>query len=297
MLINLAVAHCHTYERWKTAHNFFLEKIPGNPLVEKLRVIHIYEADWNIILKYYLTHKVLQTANYQQTLAPEQAGGRPGRRAIDEATKTVILYETCSLQRVTGGIMYNDAKACFDRIIENISNMSCMREGLPVSIAKLHHQTVSTIKYFIKHKWGIAPHPNGHNCPDPFYGVGQGSGDAGTRWGFISDCIIRAYNKQSHDAIITAPISGITANEKCQLFVDDSRLFAIVKSHEGSTIRDIIQHDTQIWEELLNASGGKLELPKCKYCVFSWKHNPDGSATLDNSWNQNPLSLKTAKPN
>jgi hypothetical protein len=213
MLINLAVAHCHTYERWKTVHNFFLEKIPGNPLVEKLRVIHIYEADWNIILKYYLTHKVLQTANYQQTLAPEQAGGRPGRRAIDEATKTVILYETCSLQRVTGGIMYNDAKACFDRIIENISNMSCMREGLPVAIAKLHHQTVSTIKYFIKHKWGIAPHPNGHNCPDPFYGVGQGSGDAGTRWGFISDCIIRAYNKQSHDAIITAPISGITANE------------------------------------------------------------------------------------
>jgi hypothetical protein len=117
MLIDLAVKRCHTYARWQTVHNFFLEKIPGNPLIDQLRVIHIYEADWNIILKYYLTHKVLQTASQKATIAPEQAGGRPGRCAIDEATKTVILYETCRLQKLTGGIMYNDAKACFDRIV------------------------------------------------------------------------------------------------------------------------------------------------------------------------------------
>lgn len=226
-LINLAIKHCHTYQRWTKVHNFFLEKIPGTPLIDKLRVIHLYEADWNLILKYFIAHKLLKTAAHHKTIATEQSGGRPNRSAIDEATKTVMLYETCRLQRRTGGIMYNDAKACFDRIIENISNISCMREGLPIEIAKLHNQTFKNIKYYIKHRGGIGEKPNQHSDEDPFYGVGQGSGDAGTRWGLISDCIIWAYNKLSSDAKITGPISKLTINEKCQLFVDDSRLFAL----------------------------------------------------------------------
>jgi hypothetical protein len=50
-LINLAIKHTHVYKRWQIIHNFFLEKLPGCPLIDKLRVIHIYEAVWNIILK------------------------------------------------------------------------------------------------------------------------------------------------------------------------------------------------------------------------------------------------------
>jgi hypothetical protein len=52
LLMKLAVLHCHTFDRWKIVHNFLLEKIPGYPLLEKLRVIHIYEADWSLIHKY-----------------------------------------------------------------------------------------------------------------------------------------------------------------------------------------------------------------------------------------------------
>jgi hypothetical protein len=56
LLINLAIQHTHTFTPWQTVHNFFIEKIPGKPLIDKLRVIHIYEADWNIILKYFVAH-------------------------------------------------------------------------------------------------------------------------------------------------------------------------------------------------------------------------------------------------
>jgi hypothetical protein len=48
MILNLAIMHTHTLERWKVIHNFFLEKLPGRPLLEKLRVIHLYEADWSL---------------------------------------------------------------------------------------------------------------------------------------------------------------------------------------------------------------------------------------------------------
>jgi hypothetical protein len=53
LLINLAIQHKHTYHQWTKVHNIFIKKLPGVPLLDKLRVIHIYEADWNLILKYY----------------------------------------------------------------------------------------------------------------------------------------------------------------------------------------------------------------------------------------------------
>jgi hypothetical protein len=54
LLITLAIKHCHTYHRWTTVHNWFLEKLQGMPLINKLPAIHIYEADWSIINKYYI---------------------------------------------------------------------------------------------------------------------------------------------------------------------------------------------------------------------------------------------------
>jgi hypothetical protein len=93
--------------------------------------------------------------------------------------------------------MYNDAKACYDRIIESISNMSLLREGLPIEIAKLHAQTFQLIQYHIKHKQGLGPITHSHNNPKPIYGVGQGSTDASARWSFLSDAIIRAFTNHT----------------------------------------------------------------------------------------------------
>jgi hypothetical protein len=41
LLMNIAIHQCHTFHRWKTVHNFLLEKTPGVLLISKLRVIHI----------------------------------------------------------------------------------------------------------------------------------------------------------------------------------------------------------------------------------------------------------------
>lgn len=279
-IINIATRRSVVLERWTFVHNFFLEKIPGQPLIDKLRVIHIFEADFNLILKHYISRLTLRQAVQQHIIAPEQAGGRPNRTAIDEAVRTTITYETCRLQRLQGGIMYNDAKACFDRIIENLSNMTCQNAGTPEAILNLHHKTFRDIKYIIKHRYGLSNYINGHNAPDPFYGVGQGAGDSCTRWGFISDAIIKAYNRRSHSAQIKSPISHIFSDHRVQAFVDDSRLFIIFKALSGIDILEIfasLQQDVQLWEKLLFATGAKLELTKCKFLVFTWEFDDDGN--------------------
>jgi hypothetical protein len=64
------------------------------------------------------------------------------------------------LTKKTGATLYNDAAACFDRIIENISNATLVSEGLNPSIAKLHAQTLEKASYHIKTKHGIAEKAN-----------------------------------------------------------------------------------------------------------------------------------------
>jgi hypothetical protein len=112
------------------------------------------------------------------------------------ATKTIMTHELCRLQRLDGAIIYNDAKACFDRIVENLSNLTFMREGLPTYLVKLHAQTLLNMQYHIKTIYGCENQTNGHMKPDPFLGSGQGAADSMARWGFVCDALIRAYNKK-----------------------------------------------------------------------------------------------------
>jgi hypothetical protein len=178
LLLSQAIDRCHTFNRWRTVHNFFLEKIPGRPLIGKRRVIHIYEADWNFVHRYFAAYKTSKAAAANHTITPEQGGGRPGRSSAEVATNTVLTYETIRLQRASGGIDYNDAKACYDRIPENLSNIALQREGYPKAVAQLHANTLSQVKYYIKHKLGIGTRPNFHSVEHPFHGSGQGATDS-----------------------------------------------------------------------------------------------------------------------
>jgi hypothetical protein len=293
-LMTLAIKHCQTYGRWQIVHNFLIEKTPGLPLITKLRVIQIYEADWSLIQRFYVAHKLTSVATLKGTTTTEQAGGRPGRSSIELAINRVITYETIRLQRLIGAVLYNDAKACYDRIIENISNMSLLREGLPIEIAQLHAQTFNTIQYYIKHKQGIGPIPHSNNNPAPIYGVGQGSTDASARWSFLSDAIIRAFSQHATDAIINSPITNKFTNSKIAGFVDDTTSLLIQHITMLPYIILILQQDAQLWEKLLFTTGGKLEIQKCVFAIFKWKFDNLGRPVLQPSNNQQ-LHVKSSE--
>jgi hypothetical protein len=49
-LLNYALRFNHSFARWKTVVNLMIQKDPGNCKIHHLRVIHIYEADYNLLL-------------------------------------------------------------------------------------------------------------------------------------------------------------------------------------------------------------------------------------------------------
>ena len=77
MMINYATKHKYSFDRWKTIVNMMIYKELGNSFINRLRVIHIYEAD----LAFLLGCKWKEALNHginEQTLNPGQYGGLKG---------------------------------------------------------------------------------------------------------------------------------------------------------------------------------------------------------------------------
>jgi hypothetical protein len=123
---------------------------------------------------FFVSQKLNNLVYCAKAIPIEQASGIAGRSAIEIAAARILTFETIRLQRLSGAALYNDAKACYDRVIENISNLTLMKQGLPVELARLHSQTFNNIQYYIKHKLGLGEIPHSHHNPQPVYGVGQG---------------------------------------------------------------------------------------------------------------------------
>ena len=49
-IINYAICHNYSYKRWKQILNFMIYKEQGNMKIHQLPVIHIYEADYNVLV-------------------------------------------------------------------------------------------------------------------------------------------------------------------------------------------------------------------------------------------------------
>lgn len=49
-IINYCLKFGYSLTRWQNSITMMIEKEPGNPKLHRLRVIHIYETDYNLIL-------------------------------------------------------------------------------------------------------------------------------------------------------------------------------------------------------------------------------------------------------
>jgi len=98
-IMALTLRHTYTLNRWKTVWTLFIEKELGNPDLNRLRCIMLFEADWQLLLKWHSSYGFLAKSETANTLTPVQGGGRKGRSAIDQATQQVIETELIKLNQ------------------------------------------------------------------------------------------------------------------------------------------------------------------------------------------------------
>jgi len=99
-MMELAVKHTYMYKRWKVIWTLLLEKDPGNPQIDRLRTIHLYEADYNLLLKWFSSKGFITRSEQAHRITNNQGGGRAGRCAIDLAISKVLSLELADTMRM-----------------------------------------------------------------------------------------------------------------------------------------------------------------------------------------------------
>ncbi len=285
-LLNYALERGYSYTRWQNIANTILFKDPGSIKIHRTRVIHIYEADFNLMLGLKWRIALYQSESLKQ-LNEGQYGSRPRRNAIDPVMIEELQFEISRTSRRMFLQTSYDATACYDRIIPSLAMMTSRRFGVAKQVTQSNAATLRQARYSIRTELGLLDTSYTHLPDMPIYGTGQGTGNSPMIWCFMSSLLYDCYDLQAHPAQYCTPDRNTTCRVSMIGFVDDSngQVNSFFEEDNLTTLRSMInkaKDNATLWSQLLQATGGALELSKCSYHVLYWKFLAQGAPVLSN---------------
>lgn len=172
----------NTLRRWCHSSTMMLEKVPGNPKINKLRVIHLYEADYNLLLKILWARRLVWHSHTHNQLHEAQAGSRPHHRCSDVVLRKEMNYQYSKFTRTNLATVDNDAKACYDRILCNLAMIISQHFGMSNRACKTHSKTLKAMLFTIRTNGGDSDRFYCHTEDTPIHGSGQGSCASPSLW-------------------------------------------------------------------------------------------------------------------
>ena len=179
--VQYATSHGFCFPRWQQVVNTMIEKEPGNPSLHRLRVIHLYENDYNLMLGIKF-RELLRNCLDKGRIHEGCFGSLAHRQSLDPVFLETMQYDYCQLTRCDSIKVSNDAGSCFDRIIASPSNVIARAMGLHRNIASLHGDMLLNATYRIKTQLGVSSSGYCHSCHCPVFGTGQGSCSSPPIW-------------------------------------------------------------------------------------------------------------------
>ena len=281
-LLNYALHFGYPFSSWKSIVNTMLEKDPGFPKIHRLRVIHLYEADYNLILGV-KWRQVLQHTCASQHINDGCYGSQPGKEATDAVVIRELEYELSRPTRKPSIHFDNDATSCYDRIPCFLANLASRKYGMHRKVCIVQGRTLEEAKYFLKTKLGVSDDFIQHCEAHPIFGTGQGSGNSPTYWLFISSTLFDLFDTRAKGSLFETPDKSLSVEIKAIGFVDDVRNSINAFLNNSITLEQLVRLATcnsQLWHDILTACNQALELPKCGYHVLSYQFQPTDEPSL-----------------
>ena len=275
-MLNVVIRLGLVPSRWCSAISVLIEKDSGNPNINRLRVIHLFEADYNLFLKLIWASRLVKRGEETRQFGEAQQGSRPNRAANDAVLLKRLTYDLSRILRTNLGTFDNDAKSCYDRIVNSVAMLAAKRLGMPDPALTTHAGILWAMKYSIKTMLGISEGYYQSIDNKVLFGTGQGSGASPAAWLTISIVLLASLRILIERGMLFMTPDGSTSVERySDAFVDDAQNClndAHFKTPWTTTeLTRKLEHMSQTWEKLLFSSGGALELSKCFYYIIYWK--------------------------
>ena len=295
-VMDIAITYSVVLERWKHVTTTLLLKDTGQPKINRMRTIHIIEAELQFISKHVYVQQMMNNAEKHGLITDEQYGGRKNRQA-QSAVINKVLYGNISLQtRVNWACMDDDARACYDRILPCLSAVEGRKWGLSYEEAVYTTKVLQEQIFSIRTSTGVTSETYQYSSDNPIQGAGQGIGWAGPKWINTSDTISRIMNDRCPGMKFEDPFRTICVLKVADFFIDDTatgtNANAILPGH---SVLEHLRNTEQIHADLLYVSGHRLALEKCAYYVIHFKRK--GFKYIAKSIDEDPgtLELKDAE--
>ena len=98
----------------------------------------------------------------------------------------------------------------------------------------------------------LRQHMLSHSEKKPLHGSGQGAGNSGTEWNFLSISILSQMEQATGGCTLVSP-TGTKLKKNMLGFVDDTRKFNN-QNNNGNIVDENIQYDLEKWKQVSSIS-------------------------------------------
>jgi hypothetical protein len=284
-----------SYPRWQVSWHCMLKK-KDLPYIHRLRIIQLFEGDFNGELKYLLGCLLMYHIVNSNRCDNQAFGSIPGRTAHDALITLQLIYDNARVTKRVIASMFNDAAGCYDRIQPLLSSICMQRIGCPEPVSRCHTVTQRKMIHRVKTSKGISPGTISWSLHQSFQtkmidgvehthgnigGIEQGGGGSPVGWLAVLLVMITTYSFFASGIAMSDPQSLLCLTTYIISYVDDNTLVQSFGSR--SSTKDILTElNTCItrWHDILRITGGDLALEKCTFCVMKWRWS-QGRAELE----------------
>jgi hypothetical protein len=166
-MMSFPFMHGFAPDRWKRVNDIMLEKEPGNCRCHWLRILALFESDFNQAKRIAIGRKLMHHLEDYGLLSPMQDGSRPSHQCVSEVLKKVLSHDYVHLTATTAVFIENDAIGCYDRLVINLILMLLKKLGLPDTVTAYIGELWDKVVHLIKTVYGISDVTYGSSpeCP------------------------------------------------------------------------------------------------------------------------------------
>ena len=126
------------------------------PWLHKLRIVQLFEADFNSVLKFLLGRRLMAHGEKHGLNSPQLYGSRKKKYSLEALIMLRVMYDMARLDRVNMVSLFNDLKGCYDRIRPSLNTITMRRMGCPKEVAVCQATALRKMKHVLRTSFGLS---------------------------------------------------------------------------------------------------------------------------------------------
>jgi hypothetical protein len=152
-----------------------LEKIPGVPRINKLRIIQLLEADFNQVLRSAFARNISKLAQETPGIISEHKYGRYNQTCLTPVLNKLLTVQLLIRKKKNGIVFNNDIKGCYGRIVSGIALAVLRRIGYSKNSVRVLGLLWAQLEHHVVTGFGVSDTSYKSRMDKLLYGIRQGS--------------------------------------------------------------------------------------------------------------------------